>query len=509
MTKPTANTASRERGGSIQSAKPHDVVIPLVAELTPWLDPWDACRRLAPLAHLLFLDSADAHPSLGRYSFVSADPFRWLCVRQGRIVGDGEEHRQLDPFVVLSEQMKCWHIETLAGLPPFQGGAAGLFGYDLCHHIERLPRPRRDEFGTPDLAVGFYDWVAAFDHSQRRACIISTGLPETEPARRRQRALRRLRAVHAWLYGVKRAGGVNPPVEVTGGLTPPARPTVAAPTDLYSLPNFPGVLSNFDRAGYLAAARRAIDYIHAGDCFQINLSQRLLHRATLAPLELYHRLRRRNPAPFAGYFDLGDFAIASASPERFLRVEQGRVETRPIKGTRPRGSTPEEDARQRDDLLRSAKDRAENVMIIDLLRNDLGRVCAYGSVQVEAVCRLESYRTVHHLVSEVVGRLRPGLGAIDLLRAAFPGGSVTGAPKVRAMEIIAELEPTARGPYCGSLGYLGFDGSMDTNILIRTFTLGRGWMQFPVGGGIVADSTPESEYEETLHKAAGLLRALR
>jgi len=234
-----------------------------------------------------------------------------------------------------------------------------------------------------------------------------------------------------------------------------------------------------------------------------------LHPATLSPLELYARLRERNPAPFAGYFDLGGFVLASASPERFLRVEDGEVETRPIKGTRPRGQTPEEDARQRDDLLHSIKDRAENVMIIDLLRNDLGRVCAYGSVQVPVVCRLESYRTVHHLVSEVVGRLRPGLGPIDLLRAAFPGGSVTGAPKVRAMEIIAELEQTARGPYCGSLGYIGFDGSMDTNILIRTFTMGRGWMQFPVGGGIVADSIPEAEYEETLHKAEGLLRALR
>ncbi len=508
MTKPTANTARRERGGTVQSVKSHDVVIPLVEELTPWIDPWDVCRCLAPLPHLLFLDSADAHPSLGRYSFVSADPFRWLCVRQGRFAGNGEEHREVDPFVVLSEQMKQWHSETLAGLPPFQGGAAGLFGYDLCHHIERLPRPGRDEFRTPDLAVGFYDWVVAFDHRQKRAWIISTGLPEKESARRQQRAQRRLRDVQARLCEVRRAGGVNPPVVSTGGLTPPARLPVAAPTDLYPLPILPGIFSNFDRAGYLAAVRRAIEYIHAGDCFQVNLAQRLLHRATLAPLELYQRLRTRNPAPFSGFFDLGDFAIASASPERFLRVEQGQVETRPIKGTRPRGSTPEEDARQRDDLLRSAKDRAENVMIIDLLRNDLGRVCAYGSVQVEAVCRLESYRTVHHLVSEVVGRLRPGLGTIDLLRAAFPGGSVTGAPKVRAMEIIAELERTARGPYCGSLGYLGFNGSMDTNILIRTFTLGRGWIQFPVGGGIVADSTPDSEYEETLHKAAGLLRAL-
>lgn len=498
MTERAANTVRRGSRKIEQSAALRDAGMPLVEELVPWLDPWDVCQRLALLPHLLFLDSADAHSSLGRYSFVTADPFDWLCVRRGRIVdhaGDGF----VDPFAVLGERLQQWRSETIAGLPPFQGGAAGLFGYDLCHHIERLPRPGCDEFQTPDLAIGFYDWVVAFDHVQRQAWIISTGFPEVEPARRRQRARRRLSAVHAWLIGAAtvRERSAN------------RSHTATAPRGLYPLPDYPGVFSNFDRDGYLAAVRRVIEYIHAGDCFQVNLSQRLLHRATLAPLELYQRLRNCNPAPFAGYFDLGDFAIASASPERFLRVEDGRVETRPIKGTRPRGSTPEEDARQRDELLRSMKDRAENVMIIDLLRNDLGRVCTYGSVQVPAVCRLESYRTVHHLVSEVIGRLRAGLGPIDLLRAAFPGGSVTGAPKVRAMKIIAELEPTARGPYCGSLGYLGFDGSMDTNILIRTFTLGRGWVQFPVGGGIVADSVPEDEYEETLHKAEGLLRALR
>jgi para-aminobenzoate synthetase component 1 len=499
MTKQAANTSRHGRAGTVQSAQSYSPAIPLVEELTPWLHPWEVCRRLAALPHLLFLDSADCYPSLGRYSFVTADPFDWLRVHRRRVAGDVQGHRRVDPFAVLDERLKQWRSVSVEGLPPFQGGAAGLFGYDLCHHIERLPRPACDDFETPDLAVGFYDWVVAFDHGQRQAWIISTGLPATEPARRRQRASRRLRAVRAWLDGTATVRERRQDHSLT----------VAAATALYPLLDFPGVFSNFDRPSYLAAVRRAIEYIHAGDCFQVNLSQRLLHRATLAPLDLYQRLRTCNPAPFAGYFDLGDFTIASASPERFLRVADGRVETRPIKGTRPRGATPEEDTRQRDDLLRSAKDRAENVMIIDLLRNDLGRVCAYGSVQVAAVCRLESYRTVHHLVSEVVGQLRPGLGGIDLLRAAFPGGSVTGAPKVRAMEIIAELEPTARGPYCGSLGYLGFDGSMDTNILIRTFTLGRGWIQFPAGGGIVADSTPEAEYEETLHKAAGLLRALR
>ncbi len=275
------------------------------------------------------------------------------------------------------------------------------------------------------------------------------------------------------------------------------------------MPEFPGLTSSFTRDGYLHAVRRAIDYVHAGDCFQVNLAQRLLYPSSEPPAEVYRRLRERNAATFGGYFDLGDHVIASASPERFLRVDQGEVETRPIKGTRPRADNPDDDRRQIEALLGSAKDRAENIMIVDLLRNDLGRVCRYGSIRVPALCRVESYRHVHHLVSEVRGRLRPDCTALDLLRAAFPGGSVTGAPKIRAMEIIAELEPVSRGAYCGSLGYIGFDGGMDTSILIRTFVIGRGWIQFSVGGGIVADSVPELEYAETWHKAEGMLRALR
>jgi para-aminobenzoate synthetase component I len=271
----------------------------------------------------------------------------------------------------------------------------------------------------------------------------------------------------------------------------------------------PKLTSNRDRATYLRMIERAIEYIRAGDCFQVNIAQRLQMPATIAPLDLYEKLRTRNPAPFAGYFDLGEHVILSASPERFLRVDNGEVETRPIKGTRPRGMNVVEDQRLAHELQASAKDRAENVMIVDLLRNDLGRVCEYGSIRVDALCRLESYEFVHHLVSEVRGRLRAGLGPIDLLRAAFPGGSVTGAPKIRAMEIIAELEKTARGAYCGSLGFIGFDGSMDTNLLIRTFVYGNGWVHFSVGGGIVADSIPETEYAETWHKAEGMLRALR
>jgi para-aminobenzoate synthetase component 1 len=480
---------------------------PLVEHLGRIPEPWQACRRFAHLPRLLFLDSAARHTTLGRYSFITADPSAWVqsrgreveVVSGDRVLAAGEV--DTDPFVVLARLLGKYRTRTVAGLPPFQGGAAGLIGYDLCHHLERLPRPTHDEFAVPDCAVGLYDWVVAFDHEIGQAWVISTGFPEQEIGARCRRAQRRMKQVLR-LLGENRD---EPPAARTG------RPALSlrelAPS--HPLPALPRVRSNFTRPQYLAAVARAVEYVHAGDCFQVNLAQRLLHPADLPPLELYRRLRACNPAPFAGYFDLGEFVVASASPERFLRVGGAAVETRPIKGTRPRGETPQEDARRAQELLGSAKDRAENVMIVDLLRNDLGRVCAYGSVQVQAVCRLESHPFVHHLVSVVTGRLRPGLGPVDLLRAAFPGGSVTGAPKVRAMQIIAELEPTARGPYCGSLGYLGFDGGMDTNILIRTFTHGRGWVQFPVGGGIVADSSPQAEYAETLHKAEGLVRALK
>ncbi len=455
---------------------------PLAVELVPAPDSWAVARKLAHLPHLLFLDSAEKHTDRGRYSYVSADPYG--------ISSDFAGRRQME--------MSPRRIATLPGLPPFQGGHAGLFGYGLGRLLENIPAARGDEFAVQDLVLGCYDWIASFDHQERRAWLVSTGEMGAELPKQPERARSRLRDALAVLRSQQRACAPR---------TPQNRSPTLAPQ--YQLPGFPGVTSNFDRAGYEAAVRRAVEYVHAGDCFQVNISQRLLAPLREHPLELYGRLRQLNPAPFAGYFDLGDFQILSASPERFLRVHPGgEVETRPIKGTRPRGKTPEEDAALIRDLITSPKDRAENVMIVDLLRNDIGKVCEYGSVTVPRVCEVETFRFVHHLVSEVHGKLRAGLGPLDLLAAAFPGGSVTGAPKVRAMEIIAELEPTARGPYCGCLGWVGFDGAMDTNILIRTFTAGRGWVQFPVGGGVVADSDPAREYEETLHKAAGLLRAL-
>jgi len=449
-----------------------------------------AFRCLAHLPRVIFLDSALRHGRLGRYSFITGDPFDWLCISGSR--------PSLDALAELAARLERYQQSTLAGLPPFQGGAAGLLGYGLCHGLENIPRPRFDDFVIPDLAVGFYDWVFAFDHLQKRAWLISTGLPEQEPGLRTKRARRRLRDIKRLLLEPDAPGHRQPKTSLALADLAPSRP----------ISERPGISSNLSQYQYLERVERILEYIRAGDCYQVNLSQRLLCPARWPAAVLFERLRECSPAPFSAFMDGGDFAIGSASPERFLRLQRGRVDARPIKGTRPRGQNDTEDGSLVAELQASEKDRAENVMIVDLLRNDLGRVCRYGSVRVPEVCRVETYAHVHHLVSVVRGRLRSHLCAIDLLRAAFPGGSVTGAPKVRAMEIISELEPTARGPYCGSLGYISFDGAMDMSILIRTFTMAGGWLQFPVGGGIVADSNPEEEYRETWVKAAGFLGAL-
>ena len=472
------------------SAPSPEVVVPLVAELIPCPDPWDVARKLSHLPHLLFLDSAEKHTDRGRYSYVMADPLLWIEHDVKNAHGD-------DPFEIVRGWFNADPAHAPDELPPFRGGLAGLFGYGLARAVERIPENAADEFATPDLAIGLYDWVISFDHDAGRAWIVSSGYDVPTPFTRPLNAANRLN----WLRNLLEHQPTPPSLESH------LVPLIPLATQ-HAVSGFPNVTSNFSRQGYLTAVQQAIDYIHAGDIFQVNLSQRLLTPLTEHPLELYGRLRQKNPAPFACYFDMGDFQIVSASPERFLRVESGEIVTRPIKGTRPRGKTPQEDAALIHDLTTNPKDRAENVMIVDLLRNDIGRVAEFGSVTAPKVCEVESFRYVHHLVSEVRGKLKAGLTPLDLLAAAFPGGSVTGAPKVRAMEIIAELEPTERGPYCGSIGFIGFDGSMDTNILIRTFTAGRGWLQFPVGGGIVADSDPLREYEETMHKAAGLLRAL-
>ena len=466
------------------------MVAPLIDELRPAPSAVSVFRRLCGQPYCLFLDSALRHRHLGRYSFITADPFELI-----RVPADGS-----DGLSQLAQRLRSLTAARVTGLPPFQGGAAGLFSYDLAHSIERLPRPKWNEFDVPAMAVGLYDVVVAIDHLEQRAWIISQGWPETEPAPRRRRAIERLARMRAWL--------AQPGSELEFAPDSSRQLTLDQLAPHFSVESVAGLTSNFPAAAYRKAVQRAIDYIYAGDVFQVNLAQRLLFPARDHSASLYLRLRQRNPATFAGYFDLGDFQIVSASPERFLSVRGPAVEARPIKGTRQRRQMPEADLYAASDLRQSEKDRAENIMIVDLLRNDISRVCHPDSVRVTQLCEVEMYQYVQHLVSSVVGRLRDDADSVDLVRAAFPGGSITGAPKIRAMEIVAELEPTARGAYCGSLGYIGFDGEMDLSILIRTITAGRGWWQMPVGGGIVAQSDPRLEYEETWHKAEGLIRAL-
>ncbi len=464
--------------------------LPIIEPLSAEIDSVQAFRRLAALPGCIFFDSALRDSLLGRYSFVAADPFDWYC----------SSPSDSSPLDRLGDFTREFSTPTIPELPPFQGGAAGLFGYALGRCWERLPAPRFDEFRLPELMLGFYDIVVAFDHYRGQAWLISQGFPERDSRRRRERALARKQEFLAIL--TREEVSRQPPRTSDQLLLEELVPQ-------FEVPGIPGLTSNFSESRYLEMIERAVEYIRAGDIFQVNLAQRLLFPAVDSTPELYCRLRTRNPAPFAGYFAAGSFQIASASPERFLRLTGRDVETRPIKGTRRRLPNTETDLFLGDELQESDKDRAENVMIVDLLRNDLSRVCEPDSVRVSQLCGLEVYAHVQHLVSVVQGRLAPGMTAFDLLRCSFPGGSITGAPKIRAMEIIAELEPTARGPYCGSLGYLGFDGAMDLSILIRTVTAARGWWQFPVGGGIVAQSSPEREYAETWHKASGILRALR
>src|SRR4030043_422364 len=437
-----------------------------------------------------FLDSGMDPQKLGRYSFLGSDPFLVMRSRGDEItlIQEGvEEKRRGNPFDVLGELQKTYFINTSQMPVPFIGGAVGYFSNDLCHFIEKLPTKAADDLNLPECYLGFYDAIVAYDHQENKTYIISTGFPEVEEGKRRERAEERLNELRNMVMFAPPPGGDKETVQGK-------KPTLK---------------SNFSHEGYLEAVAKAREYICAGDIFEVNLSQRLEADITIPTYELYKRLRKINPAPFANYFNFDGVSIVGASPERFLKVRGDWVETRPIKGTKPRGKTPEEDKALAESLLASKKDRAENIMIVDLERNDIGRVCRYGTVKVTELAILETYPTVFHLTSTVVGQLREGKNVIDLLKATFPGGSITGAPKVRSMEIIDELEPTRRSVYTGSLGYLSFSGDMDLDIVIRTMIIKGGRAYFQAGGGIVYDSDPQAEYEETLHKVKALIQALQ
>jgi para-aminobenzoate synthetase component 1 len=443
--------------------------------------------------HSFFLDSGMDPQRLGRYSFIGVDPFLVMRSRGSEVTiikKDRQEKEQGNPFDILDKLLKTYSLDSFSAPIPFWGGAVGYLSYDLCHFIERLPITAIDDLELPESYFGFYDTVLAFDNLENRAYIASTGFPEIDESRRLKRAKLRLEEMKSRLSS-----------------TSSNIPEIASESAKRVSEAVLG--SKFTPEGYMEAVNKVREYIAAGDVFQVNISQRFETELTIPPYELHRRLRQINPAPFGGYLNFDGMTIVSASPERFLRVDGNWVETRPIKGTKPRGENPDEDDMLARELLNSIKDRAENVMIVDLERNDLGRVCQYGTVKVTELAILETFPTVFHLTSTVIGKLQPGKNRIDLLKATFPGGSITGAPKVRAMEIIDELEPTRRSVYTGAIGYLGFGRSLDLNIVIRTFIIKDSKAYFQVGGGIIYDSKAETEYQETLDKAKALIQALQ
>ncbi len=463
----------------------------MIIKEIPYQDPVLLFEIFRDRPFSFFLDSGMDAGRLGRYSFIGSDPFLVFKSKRDLVAtwqGGVWQERRGDPFAVLRELLNRCRTAPVPSLPvPVAAGAFGYFAYDLGWQIEKLPDMAVDDLGVPDCYLGFYDRLIVFDHLAGKAYLTSTGLtgggaPSPERVRERMEELEYLVAL--------------------------SRREIGHREELFEEISPPRFTCHFTRQTYCEAVQKVKDYIAAGDIFQANFTQRFSCHLSISPWTLYRRLRSINPAPFAAYLSYPELVVASASPERFLQVRNGRVETRPIKGTRPRGKDPAEDLRLRTELLNSAKDRAELTMIIDLERNDIGRVCSFGSVHVPELIVLEEYPTVFHLVSTVRGTLAPGRDLVDLLKATFPGGSITGAPKIRAMEIIEELEPVKRGVYTGSIGYLGFDGSADLNIVIRTFIIKDGQAYFQVGGGIVADSDPEMEYWETIHKGRALMRAL-
>ncbi len=452
-----------------------------------------ACSKLLEAIALrpysFFLDSGSGiyRGDLGRYSLAGWNPFLILKSRGNSIQLIQKERvvrRRGNPFFILRDILDKYRVDsTPEDLPPFVGGGVGYLSYDLCHFWENLPSKAKDDLGLPELYIAFYDKVLIIDHLEKRtliSAVSSFSKRDNSTIKERIEEIRRLEQKNDAVKGEKVA---------------------VKPGELI-------LESNFTKQEYLQAVRKAKNYIREGDIFQVNLSQRFHSRLFVSPYRLYQSLREINPAPFAAYLNFNEIKILSSSPERFLRVRGRKIQTRPIKGTRPRGRNEEEDKKLGKELLASEKDRAELVMIVDLERNDLGRVCRYGSVKVEELVKLEAYPTVFHTASTIRGTLAPGKDRIDLLQTTFPGGSITGAPKIRAMEIIDELEPTKRSVYTGSLGYFGFNESMDLNIVIRTFLAKNGDLYFQVGGGIVADSDPEKEFQETLDKAKALISSL-
>jgi para-aminobenzoate synthetase component I len=441
----------------------------------------DSTQLFGRIAHedwALFLDSGKPQGQYGRYDIIVGRPFITITTQHGiTTVSRGQEHthyEQHDPFQILNA--------VLAQFPkvktdfPFSGGAIGYFGYDLGRYLERMPDIAQDAEDIPEMYLGIYDWAVVVDHRDQKTVLVSCGYDAATQAN-----WDALCALFQSPFNPK-----------------PSEFKVTTP-----------VVSNLDETAYASRFQQVKRYITQGDCYQVNLAQRFSAQAEGDAWEAYRHLRQISPAPFMAYMNFPQVHVLSGSPERFLQLVGRHVETRPIKGTRPRAADISQDKHNADDLSVSLKDRAENLMIVDLLRNDISKSCEVGSVRADRLFALESFANVHHLVSTVTGQLAKDKTAVDLLRGCFPGGSITGAPKLRAMEIIEELEPNRRGVYCGAIGYIGFDGNMDTNIAIRTAIYSNNQIRFWAGGGIVADSEEQKEYRETWDKASSMLQLMQ
>ncbi len=431
-------------------------VKPEVTEIA-YLEPALYAARLRDQKDLMLMESVMRHEHLGRWSFLMCNPSGTLRVERG----DDDTALQ-----VLRERLFENQHETLLDMPPFQGGYAGFVSYDFGWQLQKSKHPPNFQRLCPDMIFNRYDTIVSFDHMQERAFIVGPDFEQYERLLKRKPMAQGYFEIKNWR-------------------------------------------SNFTRDTYESAIQKTIEYILAGDIFQANITQCFSSDIPdgFDSFAFYQNLRQKNPATFASYLDFGDVKIASSSPERLIKFDGHTLQARPIKGTRPRAESAERDAALMAELLASSKDRAENVMIVDLLRNDLSRIAKPGTVQVPVLCGLESYANVHHLVSVVEAEARDDCSSIDVLNAVFPGGSITGAPKIRAMEIIADLEGQARGIYCGSIGYLGFNGACDFNIAIRTALFAHGKAIVQGGGGITARSNPSEEYDESLTKISRLMKA--
>jgi anthranilate synthase component I len=447
-------------------------------------------------APCFLLESAE-QGQVGRYSFVGLRPravLRWsagtLSEWSGEEAAAGEAPRRTDPapdpYAAVAQRLEEYRPAAVAGLPPFAGGAVGFFGYDLVRTVEPLGEANPDPLGLPDMALMVTDAMLVFDHLRHELTVLACAFAEDDGGI--DAAYERAAATIAEMRE-----------RLRGAVPVPDRPSIAEP---------PEFVSNMERKEFEAAVARIVEYVHAGDAFQVVPSQRFTAPAPVEAFSVYRGLRAVNPSPYMYFLEFGDFQLAGASPEPLVKVIGDRVETRPIAGTYPRGRSEDEDRRLAERLVNDPKERAEHVMLVDLGRNDLGRVCKYGSVRVDELMVVETYSHVLHIVSQVSGRLKDGVSAMDVLRSALPAGTLSGAPKVRAMQIIDELEPVKRCSYGGAIGYLSWNGDLDTAIHIRTVVVKDGKLHVQAGGGTVADAKPEYEYWESVNKAKAVFRAV-